>query len=60
MKVPFEIVDLEVAKMYDGFSDTENFDQVDWQCQKIVKFLHSCGWSEDEYLARLLELDKFN
>jgi hypothetical protein len=60
MRVPFEIVDEEVEKMYDQLYGTADAAEVDKLATQIVKFILRCGWTEESYFACLMRTDQLN
>lgn len=60
VKVPFELVDKEVCKMYDELMSSDDESKIDEIVKRIVKFLHNCGWSEKEYTDYMMGYDLMN
>lgn len=57
MKIPYEIVSLEVNKMF--LKDPEKMSQkeITENCNKISSFLDACGWDEEEFINRMFDID---
>lgn len=52
VKVPYEVMALEVEKLYQKeFPDTA-LTQIEEHCEFIATFIESCGWTTEEYLQR--------
>jgi hypothetical protein len=60
MKVPFAIIDKEIDKMYEEVCNCADDDAAMAVAENISKFLKRCGWTEEEYIARLLDYDQSN
>ena len=60
MKVPFEIVDLEVTKMYKIDISRMTDEQVEKHFANIKEYVLACGWSPEQYVEKLFGFNKSN
>ncbi len=59
-KVPFHIVEIFVNKMYDQMMSSNDESKINIIISNIVKFLHRCGWTEEQYTSYMMGYDQFN
>lgn len=61
-RIAFDIVAVEIEKLYQRDANSMTDEQVNDHCQFIAEFIRSCGWDETDYWAewsrRQDELDK--
>jgi len=60
MKVPFEIVDNEITKMYDELISSDDESKINEIVTRIVDFLHRCGWTQEQYVSYMMGYDQLN
>jgi hypothetical protein len=60
MKVPFEILFLEVEKLYQKQFDPSDTISIEEHCDFIRIFIESCGWTSDEYIRRMFDSKQSN
>lgn len=51
-KVPFEILFLEVEKLYQKQFPPGAYKAIEEHCEYISQFIEACGWSIDQYQER--------
>lgn len=54
-RIPYEIIALEVEKLYD-FSITDE-KKIEERCVLIQEFIESCGWSIEDYTRIMMGFD---
>jgi len=54
-KVAFETLDLQVASMYQKKFDENDIEAINKYCESIAEFIKACGWTEEEYVQRLMK-----
>ena len=60
MKVPFEVVDIEIDKIFSSELDPDDPFAVDKQIKLVRELVEACGWDEEEYIARMFEFNESN
>lgn len=50
VKVPFEVMALEVDKLYPPHYNLKPGETVEEHCAFIAQFIQACGYTEEEYL----------
>lgn len=53
-KIPYEIMSIHVSQMYTKKFDENDIEAINKYCENIAEFIRACGWSEDEYVQRLM------
>lgn len=56
-KIPFPILNLEVAKLYEKEFVPSDLKGIDNHCQFIRDFINACGWDETDFIMKMMELD---
>lgn len=59
-RIQFEILNIEVDKLYAKKIDSTNNKALEEHCEFIAIFIESCGWSTDDYMRRVFEFDLKN
>ncbi len=59
-KVPFQILNIEVEKLYAKEFHPSQTKAIQAHCKFITDFIESCGWTTDEYLYTWSGLGKMN
>lgn len=59
-RIPFEIMTIEVDKLYDKWFAEEDENALSKHIDFIRVFINSCGWSEEEYCRRMFGFDQKN
>ena len=53
VKIPYDIVVIQVEKLYTKEFDPSDDNGIAEHCEFIANFVESCGWSVEEYLERM-------
>jgi len=56
-KIPFEIVALEVEKLYQKQFNVDQEVEIEQHCEFISSFIESCGYDTDDFIRRLYAPD---
>lgn len=61
LKVPYEILALEVDKLYPPHYKLKPGETIEQHLMDIEAFIESCGWTTEEYLEEYIHrgLDKY-
>lgn len=54
-KIPFETLDLQVAQMYAKKFDENDTEAINKWLEGIADLIKACGWTEEEYVQRLMK-----
>ena len=60
IRIPFEILDIEVDKLYLQPLDETDEEAINERILYIKNFINACGWTEDSYLRKLMGFDNAN
>lgn len=52
-KIPYEILSVEVNKLYTKEFSPEDNQGIIEHCEFIRKFIESCGWTVESYIDRM-------
>ena len=52
MKIPYEVMALEVERLYAREFPPNSDRAIEEHCEYIATFIESCGWTVEEYLQR--------
>lgn len=55
MKIAYEIMALEVDKMYPPHYELKSGETIEQHLMDIEAFIEACGWTTEEYLERYVE-----
>lgn len=59
-RVPFEILTIEVDKLFDKFIDETDESAISKHIDFIRVFINAAGWTEEEYCRRDFGFDQTN
>jgi hypothetical protein len=59
-RVPFEVLNVEVSKLYEKQFNPSEVDAINKHCEYIGEFIRACGWSETEFIRAMFGLDDPN
>ena len=54
LKVPYEVMALEVDKLYPPHYDLKPGETIEQHLMDIEAFIESCGWTTEEYLSEYI------
>jgi hypothetical protein len=54
LKVPYEVMALEVDKLYPPHYDLKPGETIEQHLMDIEAFIESCGWTPEEYLEEYI------
>lgn len=54
LKVPYEVMALEVDKLYPPHYDLKPGETIEQHLMDIEAFIESCGWTTEEYLEEYI------
>ena len=57
-KIKFEILSLEVEKLYLKEFEDKDVSGINEHCEFIADFINAAGWTEEEYIRRMFDFDK--
>lgn len=60
MKIPIEVIDLELEKMWqEGMKiDPNDHQKIEEHCRLVENFLDACGISTEDYIRHMMGFDK--
>jgi hypothetical protein len=59
-KMPFQLLDFEVKKLYSKPFSPTDIVGVNAYCDFIREYIESCGWAPEEYIERINRFDHLN
>lgn len=54
MKIPYEVVAVQMEKLWSMEIDPTNENQMNDHCDLLRSFVESCGWNVDDYIRRMM------
>jgi hypothetical protein len=59
-KIQYQIVALEVEKMFSDSVKLTDPDQINKKFDSIREFIEACGWSYEDYTNRMMGWESYN
>lgn len=60
MKIKYEVLAIEVEKLYLKKFNVDQIDEIEAHCNYIIEFIRSAGWTEEEYIRAMFGFDNKN